>query len=102
MQTIPLIDTLLLTLTNKRPTVRQRSAFRTSVHHMNTQDMEKVYVIIYGWWLYYDNDPPKGDLPYGAEVVSSGVSFDYEKFPMKLKQILCKFAEKHAELAHEE
>lgn len=102
----PLIDTLLREVDPTRKlTARQRTAFRAGVRKfsqnpdLGQQGLEKIYVIIRGWWEYYDSskpeDSPDQPLPYSGTMTPSGPEFDYEALPETLKRILCIFIEKH-------
>jgi len=103
----PLIDTLIREVDDsKRLTIRQRNAFRSGVKKFSQdtsdtgkQGLEKIYVIIRGWWEFYDSSRPENSepetLPYGGIMTENGPEFDYEQFPETLKRILCIFATKH-------
>lgn len=102
-----LIDTLLREVDDSRKlTIRQRTSFRAAVKNftqentsVSRQGIENIYVIIRGWWEYYDKGNPHDGtvtkLPYSGKFTDKGVEFDYEKFPETLKRILCLFITKH-------
>ena len=106
----PLIDTLVREVDDsKKLTIRQRTSFRTGVRkiaqdstELGQQGLEKIYVIIRGWWEYYDssrpNDAEPEMLPYSGVMTDNGPEFDYENLPETLKRILCIFVAKHQKL----
>lgn len=94
MSTFPLYNVISKDIKNKDLTAKQKIEFIKKIDTMDENSIKLIYALIRAYSL---NDGSKFCLiPYGGNKINqSDISFDLEKFPNKLKQILYKFIDVH-------
>jgi len=90
----PLYDNIIKGIKNKDLTAKQKSDLTKRINDINDNGATLVYALIK---TYSINEGSKFSLlPYNGERRDqSGITFDLEKFPNKLKQVLYKFIDLH-------
>lgn len=56
---------------------------------------ELVYAVIKAYQMKHDNPKNTLHLPYEGKAQKTGVKFDLEKFPNRLKRMIVRFVEMH-------
>lgn len=94
MSNFPLYDNISKGVKNKDLTAKQKSDLVKRISSLNENGTRIIYALIK---TYSMHDSTKFSLlPYeGRRDDSSSITFDLEKFPNKLKQILYKFIDLH-------
>lgn len=105
--TFPLYNDLVRDIKSKELTSKERNEFLTMIEKLDENGKELFYVLVF----YYFSQSKQDNLfifPYEGTYIKHqpecvDVSWDLNKFPPKLKQILYKFLMKHmAKLAEDE
>lgn len=78
---------------NKDLSAHQKKELIQKIECMDESGVKLVYALIKMFSL--SNNCKKSSLPYDSKRESESLSFDLEKFPNKLKQILYKFSDLH-------
>jgi hypothetical protein len=101
MSNFPLYDNMMKGIKNKDLTAKQKSDLIKKINNIDENGVKLLYALIKSFSI---NDGLKTpNLPYNGErCESSSISFDLEKFPNKLKQMLYKFSDIHDKSKHDE
>ena len=92
----PLYDTLYRETENKDLTKDQKEELILKIKNIDSKGIELIYAIIRKYQLQNDNSSMSSfTLPYKAIQQKTGVKFDLEMFPNKLKQMIYKFINIH-------
>ena len=102
----PLYNTMANEAGNKKLTVAQRREFLKNVQKLDSVGMERVYLLIKH---HYDSTRERSGeaeltnlkTPYDGEYTDGGITFDLEKLPQRLQQIIHHFAKKHLKISKE-
>ena len=99
MNTFPLYDQLYSSSTTKFVSKKKKNDIIESINTFDDNQREHLYVIIKLFQMNND-DAYMYKLPYGADCVQNekiegkyDITFDLEKFPPKLKNMLHSFCE---------
>lgn len=102
MSGFPLYDDLMTNIQTKDLNIKEKEEFIRLVRDLNSHGREMVYTLVYT----YNNTHDKihlenlNHIPYGGAVdeVSNtcrNISWNFNRFPAKLKQLLYKFITMH-------
>lgn len=102
MSKFPLYDSLLKDIPETDLTVTQKRIFIKRVSKIDTNGHELVYALIRMYQVENNEENTSFTLPYNGTYVENDISFDLDKLPNKLKQILFKFMGFHIDKMKEE
>ena len=95
MSKFPLYDSLYKEADDKDISSSHRKNFLTKITSLDQDGYELVYVLIKIYYLKH-NDDSGIVLPYNGKYVNkTDISFDFNTFPNKLKNMLYKFLQAH-------
>ena len=94
MTSFPLFDNLLKDAVDKDLNVEEKEKFTEKIKKMDKNGYELLYTLIKIYQVQ-EGDPSSFIIPYNGKQLKSGVRFDLDSFPNRLKQILYKFLNLH-------
>jgi hypothetical protein len=97
MSNFPLYDQLCKEIPNKDLTIKQKRKFIEEIQNFDENGYELMYALIRVYQLLNEKNIKDFEIPYEAMVENENktVTYNLEKLPKKLKQILFKFIEIH-------
>jgi len=94
--TFPLYDSLIEDVPEKDLTGYQKSDFVKKINSMDNEGHERIYALIKKFFIMNEVEQNSFNVPYGGKFVKNNdISFDLKDIPIKLRQILYKFAKIH-------
>ena len=95
MSKFPLYDSLYKEVEDKDISSPHRKFFLSKIEKLDQDGYELIYVLIKIYYLKH-NDDSGIVLPYNGKYVNkTDISFDFNSFPNKLKNMLYKFLQAH-------
>jgi len=94
MSNFPLYTSISADIPEKDLTGTQKADFVKKVESMDLDGHELIYALIKTFYIENENDSPF-TLPYGGKFIKNEMSYDMDGIPLKLRQILYKFAKIH-------
>ncbi len=99
----PFYDSMIKDVKNKDLTMKQKDEFITKVNKIDENGIELVYALIRIYEMQHEENSGTFKLPYsGKYIEKNNIQFDFDQFPVKLKQILYKFINIHIKKMEEE
>lgn len=95
MSNFPLYDTLLTDISSGDLLSKQKDELIKLIKSLDTEGVERIYIIIRIYQLENNNDKNMYTLPYGGKYVKSMCKFDLDVLPLQLKHMLYKFVKIH-------
>ena len=102
MSNFPLYDTLSIDLPNIDITEKQKEDLLKLIKTIDTDGIERIYVLIRMYQLENSDDKSTFKIPYGGKYVKNDIKFDLNDLPNELKQLLYKFVNIHCKTMEEE
>jgi hypothetical protein len=102
MSNFPIYETLIKEIKNCDLTVKQKNDFMNKIQKLDEVGTEVCYVLIRVFEINHEDVSSTFKLPYNGKFIESDISFDLEKLPIKLRQLLYKFVSMHCEKIEEE
>lgn len=97
--TFPLYDSLVKDIPNKKLLVKQKNELKQNISSFDTSGAELVYTLVR---FYAKSQEEDEKYPYDSIEDTNKITFDIDKLPPKLQQILLKFSRMHIENMKEE
>lgn len=102
MSEFPLYDSLSKNISENDLSVSEKKAFIKRLEKIDREGHELVYALIRMYQMVNNEQNTSFTLPYNGKYINNDISFDLDKFPISLKQILFKFLSVHIEKMKEE
>lgn len=102
MSKFPLYDSLSKDISTKDLTASQKRVFIKRISKIDKNGHDLVYALIRMYQVENNEKNTSFTLPYNGTYVENDISFDLDKFPNTLKQILFKFLKVHLDKMKEE
>lgn len=100
MSNFPLYDNLINETPSKALTVAQKKECLSNIQKFDTSGCELAYALIRTYQAQHDKESER--IPYSGTLEKNNLTFDLDKLPNKLKQILLHFSRKHLKRMKEE
>lgn len=101
MNNFPLYTNLSSGISDKDLTAKQKDDFIKKITVMDKEGHELIYALIKVFFLEHESSSPFNAL-YGAKNIDSNIVFNIADLPLKLRQILHKFAKIHVKKMKED
>jgi hypothetical protein len=101
MSNFPLYTSISTGIPSKDLTVTQKKDFVKKVDAMQVDGHELIYALIKTYYIDSEQDSPF-TIPYGGKFVRNDMTFNLDDVPIKLRQILYKFAKIHSKKMKED
>jgi hypothetical protein len=103
MSNFPFYDSMNKDIKNKDLTIKQKDEFINKINKIDETGTELVYALIRVFEMEHEENSGSFKLPYsGKYVEKNDIQFDFDQFPIKLKQILYKFVTIHSNKMEED
>jgi len=107
MSGFPLYDNLILQISKKDLSVKQKTEFIQLLGIIDNQGKERIYALIQFYFMENESKQVKETLPYKGVCNRAGdsgctnVTWVLTNFPIKLRQLLYKFIKMHVKSLQE-
>jgi hypothetical protein len=102
MSKFPLFDNLSKNIPNRDLLLAEKRLFMKNIEEADKNGHELIYALIRVYQIENKEDNTSFTLPYNGSYVDKNITFDLDKFPIKLKHILFKFLKVHLDKQKEE
>lgn len=93
--TFPLYNTIISDVRNRDLTEKQKEKLVNKIKSLDQEGKDLIYLLIRFYELDSNESLDSLSLPYGGVISGGELTFDLDKFPNKLKQVLHKFVNAH-------
>src|SRR3972149_7533421 len=101
----PLYDSLLAEVGSdelKDLTTKQKNESAQKIKQFDTEGYSLCYALIRSYQTKENDNIVSFELPYESKQLKTGIKFELDKLPIKLKHIILKFIDKHLTKMEEE
>ena len=102
MSKFPLFDNLSKDIPTRDLLLAEKRFFMKNIEEIDKNGSELIYALIRVYQIENKEDNTSFTLPYNGTYVDKNITFDLDKFPIKLKHILFKFVKVHLDKLKEE
>lgn len=102
MSGFPLYDSLSKTIPEVDLSTSEKKSFIKCFEKIDHEGHELVYALIRMYQMVNNEQNMSFTLPYDGKFINNDISFNLDRFPITLKQILAKFLSVHIEKMEEE
>ena len=102
MSKFPLFDNLSKDIPTRDLLLAEKRLFMKNIDEIDKNGSELIYALIRVYQIENKEDNTSFTLPYNGTYVDKNITFDLDKFPIKLKHILFKFLKVHLDKLKEE